>query len=126
MLIVYRLSSEEGRSYTFGSRGTGYGRGEGNVTLLIKPLDAAIRDSENIRAVIRNTGVSQDGKTNGITYHSCEAQARLTESTFRASRLDPAETDYIKAHGTNTAAGDPVEAEAISKVFTNVDQSRSH
>ena len=117
--MTFRLFGEQGRSYTFDSRGNGYGRGEGIVSLLIKPLDAAIRDSDNIRAVIRNTGVNQDGKTNGITFPSCEAQATLMDLTYRAAGLEPAETDYVEAHGTGTAAGDPVEAEAISRVFTN-------
>ncbi|KAL8713811.1 MAG: hypothetical protein Q9225_006708, partial [Loekoesia sp. 1 TL-2023] len=99
-------------------RGTGYGRGEGVVSLLLKPLDAAIRDGDNIRAIIRNTGINQDGKTNGITFPSCEAQANLMESVYQTAGLDPAETDYIEAHGTGTAAGDPIEAEAISRVFT--------
>ena len=117
--MTLRLFGEQGRSYTFDSRGNGYGRGEGIVSLLIKPLDAAIRDSDNIRAVIRNTGVNQDGKTNGITFPSCKAQATLMDETYRAAGLEPAETDYVEAHGTGTAAGDPVEAEAISRVFTN-------
>ncbi|KAL8828179.1 MAG: hypothetical protein Q9191_002743, partial [Dirinaria sp. TL-2023a] len=118
-MSMLRLFGEQGRSYTFDSRGTGYGRGEGIVSFLIKPLDAAIQNSDNIRAVIRNTGINQDGKTHGITFPSCEAQASLMECTYRAVGLDPAATDYVEAHGTGTAAGDPVEAEAISRIFTN-------
>ena len=41
------------------------------------------------------------------------------DSTYRAAGLNPAETDYLEAHGTGTAAGDPVEAEAISRVFSS-------
>ncbi|KAL8697020.1 MAG: hypothetical protein Q9224_002506, partial [Gallowayella concinna] len=118
-MSMLKLFGEEGRSYTFDSRATGYGRGEGIVSLLIKPLDAAVRDSDNIRAIIRNTGVNQDGKTNGITYPSCEAQIKLMHSVYSAAGLDPTATDYVEAHGTGTAAGDPVEAEAISRVFTD-------
>ena len=112
-----RLFGEAGRCYTYDSRGTGYGRGEGIVTLLLKPLDAAVRDRDNIRAVIRNTGVNQDGNTSGITFPSCNAQAELIRSVYTAAGLDPAATDYVEAHGTGTAAGDPVEAEALSRVF---------
>ncbi|KAL8831917.1 MAG: hypothetical protein Q9191_000596 [Dirinaria sp. TL-2023a] len=117
--ISYALFGSEGKSFTFDSRAAGYGRGEGVVGVLLKPLDAAIHDSDNIRAVIRNTGVNQDGRTNGITYPSCEAQAKLMDETYQAAGLKPIETSYVEAHGTGTAAGDPVEAEAISKVFGN-------
>ena len=84
---------------------------------MLKPLDQAIRDGDNIRALIRNTGANQDGKTNGITFPSKEAQARLIKSVYHSAGLDPTETDYVEAHGTGTAAGDPVEAEAIASVF---------
>ena len=117
-LIGGRLFGEEGLSYTFDSRGSGYGRGEGIVCLVLKPLDLAISDGDNIRAIIRNTGTNQDGKTNGITFPSMEAQARLMRSVYQGAGLDPIETGYVEAHGTGTAAGDPVEAEAIASVFS--------
>lgn len=84
---------------------------------MLKPLDHAIRDGDNIRAIIRNTGANQDGRTNGITFPSREAQASLMRSTYQSAGLDPIETGYVEAHGTGTAAGDPVEAEAIASVF---------
>ena len=123
MLTTLRLFGEDGRSYTYDSRGTGYGRGEGVVSVLLKPLDAAIRDGNNIRAVIRNTGVNQDGKTNGITFPSCEAQTELMKSVYKSAGLRPDETAYVEAHGTGTAVGDPIEAEAIFKTFVQ-DQDR--
>lgn len=113
-----RLFGEEGLCYTYDSRGSGYGRGEGVVSLVLKPLDHAIRDGDNIRALIRNTGANQDGRTNGITFPSSEAQANLMRSVYHSAGLDPSETGYVEAHGTGTAAGDPVEAEAIASVFT--------
>ena len=84
----------------------------------MKPLDKALRDGDNIRAIIRNTGVNQDGKTAGITFPSCDAQAGLIKSVYEAAGLDPTDTDYVEAHGTGTAAGDPIEAEAIARSMT--------
>ena len=112
------MFAEEGRSFTYDSRGTGYGRGEGVASLILKPLEGAIRDGDHIRAVVRNTGMNQDGRTAGITYPSCEAQIRLMKSVYGQVGLDPSDTAYVEAHGTGTAAGDPVEAEAIAMVFT--------
>ncbi|MCJ1285020.1 hypothetical protein MMC26_004357 [Xylographa opegraphella] len=114
------LFSADGRSYTYDNRGTGYGRGEGVATIVIKPLDAAIKAGDNIRAVIRNSGANQDGKTTGVTFPSQEAQIDLMNSVYRTAGLDCAETAYVEAHGTGTAVGDPIEAEAIATVFGSV------
>ena len=85
---------------------------------MLKPLDHAIRDGDNIRAIIRNTGANQDGKTNEITFPSKEAQATLMKKAYQSAGLDPIATGYVEAYGTGIVAGDPVEAEAIASVFT--------
>nr|ALQ32778.1 putative polyketide synthase [Fusarium babinda] len=111
------LLSEEGRSFSFDSRGTGYGRGEGVATIIIKPLEDALRDNDPIRAVIRETALNQDGKTPTITSPNEEAQAALMRSCYERAGLDPSETAYVEAHGTGTRTGDPIEARAIHEVL---------
>ncbi|KAL2807721.1 hypothetical protein BJX63DRAFT_61499 [Aspergillus granulosus] len=111
------LLGPDGRSYTFDHRGKGYGRGEGVATLLLKPLDAAIRDGDPIRAVIRETALNQDGKTATITSPSQEAQEDLIRTTYRNAGLNPLQTAYVEAHGTGTRTGDPIEAGAIGAVL---------
>ncbi|KAJ4011786.1 hypothetical protein NW752_004187 [Fusarium irregulare] len=111
------LLSKEGRSFSFDSRGTGYGRGEGVATLVIKSLEDALRDNDPIRAVIRETALNQDGKTPTITSPSEEAQAMLMRACYDRAGLDPTETAYIEAHGTGTRTGDPIEARAIHSVL---------
>ena len=56
----------DGKCYAFDSRGKGYARSEGVATIVLKRLVDAIEASDPIRAVIRNTGINQDGKTNGV------------------------------------------------------------
>jgi acyl transferase domain-containing protein len=73
----FRLFSDEGRSFSFDSRGTGYGRGEGCGMVVLKPLDQALKDNDTIRAVIAGTGINQDGKTPGITMPSGLAQGKI-------------------------------------------------
>ena len=67
---------------------------------MLKPLADAERDGDVVRAVIRNTGANQDGKTSGITFPSCDAQTRLMKSVYESAGIDPLETDYVEAHGT--------------------------
>jgi len=68
--------------------------------------------------VIRNSGTNQDGRTNGITLPSGQAQVDLINSLYRFSELDPLDTTMVEAHGTGTAAGDPIEAASLSKIFS--------
>ena len=112
-----RLLSSEGRSFAFDDRADGYGPGEGTAVLILKPLQHAIRDGDPVRAVVRNTGINQDGRTQGMTMPSEEAQTNLARATYERVGLHPAETTYIEAHGTGTAVGDPIEARVIQSVF---------
>ena len=113
-----RLLSPDGRCYAFDDRATsGFGRGEGSGCIVLKPLEAALKDGDPIRSIICNSGVNQDGKTAGITMPNGEAQASLIQSVYHVAGLDPLQTDYVEAHGTGTATGDPIEAAALGKVF---------
>ncbi|KAI4281992.1 MAG: hypothetical protein L6R38_003284 [Xanthoria sp. 2 TBL-2021] len=102
--------SPDGTSKSFDEKGNGYGRGEGASFVIVKPLDAALRDNDVIRAVIRNTGVNQDGNTPGITLPSTAAQEALIRQTYAGAGLPLNETSFFEAHGTGTPAGDPLEA----------------
>jgi acyl transferase domain-containing protein len=83
------------------------------AALILKPLSDAIQDGDTIRAVIRGTAVNSNGKGPGITLPSREAQVSLIRSAYRQAGCDPAVTGYCEAHGTGTAAGDPLEAGAL-------------
>lgn len=66
---------------------------------MLKSLDQALRDGDNIRAVIRGSSVVQDGRTPGITMPSCEAQMKMIEKVYAQAKLDPRDTAYVEAHG---------------------------
>lgn len=70
-----------------------------------------------IRAVVRGSGLGQDGWTNGITLPNAEAQADLIRATYAAASLPTTDTGFIEAHGTGTSAGDPAELEAIAEAM---------
>lgn len=83
----------------------------------IKATSRCHQSGDNIRAVIRNTGINQDGRTVGISTPSAEAQARLVRPVYESAHLDPRHTSYIEAHGTGTTVGDPLEATAFKTTF---------
>ncbi|KAK4695141.1 hypothetical protein P7C71_g2555, partial [Lecanoromycetidae sp. Uapishka_2] len=106
-----------GRCRSFDAGGDGYGRGEGFAAVILKNVSDAIRSGDPIRAVIRSTGVNQDGKTKAIAVPNADAQADLIRSTYRSAGLNFHDTHYFEAHGTGTKAGDPLELEGIWKTL---------
>ncbi|KAI0198106.1 polyketide synthase [Astrocystis sublimbata] len=117
ILSMPGVLNPDGRCYAFDDRGQGYGRGEGAGMIALKRLDDAIRDGDNIRAVIRNSAANQDGRTNGITLPSQTAQERLGRKVFEELDFKPPHVQYVEAHGTGTKAGDAAELNAIHNVF---------
>ncbi|EPE26975.1 Thiolase-like protein [Glarea lozoyensis ATCC 20868] len=109
--------SPSSRCFSFDHRANGYSRGEGFGMLVLKRLSDALKDNDNIRAVIRGTGSNQDGRTPGITQPSQRAQEQLIRDTYRGAGLTPDLTRYVEAHGTGTPVGDPIEAGALGAVF---------
>ncbi|CAM1507705.1 Fc.00g045530.m01.CDS01 [Cosmosporella sp. VM-42] len=114
---IWRLLSQAGKSFSFDDKASGFGRGEGIGCIVLKNLDDAIADGDRIRAVIRNTGMNQDGRTQGISMPNGAAQAELIRSVYDSAGLDVNDTGYVEAHGTGTKVGDPIEAAALHSVF---------
>lgn len=111
------MLSPDGRCKTFDESGNGYVRSEGCAVFFLKPLKDAERDGDPIHAVILNTGVNSDGRTNGITVPSSEAQASLLRRVYGEIGLSPSELTYLEAHGTGTSVGDPLETRALSEAL---------
>ena len=109
--------SPDGRCKTFDARANGYVRAEGAGMVLLKPLAAAIRDNDPIYSVIRATALNQDGRTQGMTVPSQNAQEALLRTACQRAAIDPSTIDYVEAHGTGTPVGDPIEANALASVL---------
>ena len=115
------MLSATGRSRMWDADADGYARGEGFASVVLKRLSSAIQDGDHIECIIRETGVNQDGRTTGITMPSNTAQTALIKETYAKAGLDIKNLrdrpQFFHAHGTGTPAGDPQEAEAISRAF---------
>src|SRR3954454_4411511 len=110
-----RLLAADGRCKSFDASGDGYARGEGAGMIVLKPVEAALRDGDRVYAVIRATGSNQDGRTPGITVPNPEAQAALARRVCAAAGIAPAAIGFVEAHGTGTAVGDPIEMSALGR-----------
>ncbi|KAI1636396.1 putative polyketide synthase [Biscogniauxia mediterranea] len=103
--------------HTFDTSADGYGRAEGVNAVYIKRLSSALRDGDEIYAVIRGTAVNSNGRTPGITLPSADLQEAVIRKAYQGACLDFSGTDYIECHGTGTAVGDPIEIEALGRCF---------
>ena len=112
------MLSANGRCKSFDATGDGYVRSEGGAVLLLKPLKRALAEGNDIQGIILASGVNADGaRKTGITIPSSEGQAELMRSVLARSGLLSTEVDFIEAHGTGTAVGDPIETLAIGRVY---------
>ncbi|KAL1615173.1 Type I Iterative PKS [Neofusicoccum ribis] len=109
--------SPEGSCLSFDDNAHGYGRGEGAAVVILKRVGDAIRDEDNIVALLKGTAVAQDGKTNGIMAPNAKAQELVARKALAQARVDPSTVGYVEAHATSTPLGDPTEVSAISAVY---------
>ncbi len=112
------MLSADGRCKAFDSSGDGYVRSEGGAVLLLKPLAQAEADGDDIQAIILASGSNSDGgRKSGITIPRIEGQSDLLRQVMRQAGIAAADLDYIEAHGTGTAVGDPIETAAMGRVI---------
>lgn len=102
---------------TFDDNSDGIVWGEGVGAILIKSLDRAIKDGDNIYAVIKGCSVNNDGKTIGLTAPSVAMQEEVLHEAWKEAGIDPEELSYIEAHGTGTPLGDSIEVSALQHAF---------
>ncbi|HSN98368.1 MAG TPA: beta-ketoacyl synthase N-terminal-like domain-containing protein, partial [Candidatus Nanopelagicales bacterium] len=112
-----RMASSDGRCRGFGAGGDGYVPGEGVGAVLLKPLRQAEADGDRILAVIRGSAVNHGGRTSGYSVPSPRAQGDVILEAVKRAGVDPRTIGYVEAHGTGTALGDPIEIDALSRVF---------
>lgn len=117
---IYNLSSVESgtetvRTFDKNSNGTLWG--EGVVMFLLKPLNKAIEDRDNIHAIIKSSFLNNDGASNGITAPNADAQEELLAQTWKNAEINPETINYIETHGTGTVLGDPIEIKGLTGAF---------
>ncbi|MBD3316608.1 MAG: polyketide synthase of type I, partial [Chitinivibrionales bacterium] len=111
------MLSPDGKCYTFDNRANGFVPGEGVGAVMLKRLEDAERNRDNIIGVIEGWGVNQDGKSNGITAPNEESQASIERNIYKKFKIDPAAIQLVEAHGTGTKLGDPIEVAALKQSF---------
>ncbi len=107
------------RPFDSNARGTRFSPGAGVVVL--KRLSDAIRDRDQIRAVILSASINNDGAGKvGFSAPSVDGQAECIALAQATAGIDSSNIEsigFVEAHGTGTQLGDPIEVTALTQVF---------
>ena len=117
MFSMAGMLSSTGKLSTFDAAANGFVRGEGVGTVILKPLEQAVADGNNIYAVIDESAANQDGFTSTITAPNQDAQMNMLDDLMSRAGVSADMIGYVEAHGTGTPIGDPIEAGAIGRVI---------
>ncbi len=112
------IFSPDGLCRPFDSEPSGVVGGNGGGVVALKLLEDAIRDKDNIYAVIKGSAINNDGDRKvGYTAPSIDGQVEVVRSAVQAADVSPESIGFIETHGTATRLGDPIEFKALNKAF---------
>lgn len=115
------IVSQDGHCRPFDHRASGTIFSDGVGTVVLRRLEDAVADGDNVIAVIRGYGLNNDGSDKaGFTAPSVNGQAEVIQIAHALGGSDPESISYIEAHGTGTKFGDPIELAGLSKAFSAV------
>ena len=112
------MLSRDGHCRPFDAKATGTVFSDGAGVVLLKSLEAAQHDGDTVYAVIKGTGVNNDGRVKGsFTAPSAEGQAGAIRMALADANIEADTLSYLEAHGTATPLGDPIEIKGLSMAF---------
>ncbi|KAG6254329.1 Type I Iterative PKS [Claviceps purpurea] len=110
---------------TWDSTADGYCRADGIGSLVIKRLEDAEADNDNILGIILGAGTNHSAEAVSITHPHAGHQAYLSRQVLRQAGVDPLDVSYVELHGTGTQAGDYEEMQGILDVYAPLTKRRS-
>ena len=114
------ILGKDGKSQSFARGGNGMIKGEGVGVLLLKNLQQAIKDGDNIHGIIKGVAVNHNGHSHTITSPNAIRQAEVIQTALKQAKLTPADISYVETQATGSEMGDMVEFEAYKHVWQQV------
>ncbi|KAH6697033.1 conidial yellow pigment biosynthesis polyketide synthase [Plectosphaerella plurivora] len=116
--------SKTGPCATFDDGADGYCRADACASIVVKRLEDAVADKDNILAVILGTATNHSAEAVSITHPHGPTQSVLSTAILDEAGVDPFDVDYVEMHGTGTQAGDGTEMLSVTNVFAPADRRR--
>ncbi|MGL4223307.1 MAG: beta-ketoacyl synthase N-terminal-like domain-containing protein, partial [Shewanella sp.] len=114
---IFHAYPDHGISAPFDSNSKGLFAGEGAGVLVLKRLEDAERDGDNIYAVVSGIGLSNDGKGQFVLSPNSKGQVQAFERAYAAANTHPSNIEVIECHATGTPLGDKVELTSMERFF---------
>ncbi|ODM98078.1 Phenolphthiocerol synthesis polyketide synthase type I Pks15/1 [Orchesella cincta] len=121
---MINVVSPDGRCKTFDEKADGFGRAEGVATLVLKRYSDAVKSGDNILALIRGCGISQEGTSRSFGTPTKEGQEIAMEAALQDAGVCPLDVSYVEAHGTGTVIGDTTEMAAIASLYCKEEREK--
>jgi amino acid adenylation domain-containing protein len=119
------IVSADGHCRPFDAEASGTIFGSGAGLVVLKRLEDAVADRDQIYAVIRGIGVNNDGAGKvGFTAPSVDGQAAAIAMAHAAADVDARTIGYVECHGTGTPMGDPIEVAGLTAAFRLTTEDR--
>lgn len=121
------IKSSDGRCRAFDAQADGTIFGNGAGVIVLKRLEEALADRDNIHAIIRGSAINNDGSAKvGYTAPSVTGQSRVISAALAAADVHPEHIAYVETHGTGTSLGDPIEIEALSQAYRSKTRKKQY
>jgi acyl transferase domain-containing protein len=91
--------------------------GEGYGMVVLKRREDAVRDGDNVYALVKSVGISSDGRAQSVLSPRVEGEELAIRRAYEAAGVSPESVGLIEAHGTGTIVGDATEVQALARVF---------
>lgn len=112
------ILSPNGRCFVFDKNAQGTVLSNGCGIVVLKRLSDAIRENDNILAVVKGWAINNDGRDKaGFTAPSVNGQTSCIKEAVLHANILPTEIGYVEAHGTGTLLGDPIEVTSLAKGY---------
>ncbi|HSI47392.1 MAG TPA: SDR family NAD(P)-dependent oxidoreductase, partial [Ideonella sp.] len=116
-LSAMTMLSAGDKCKSFAADGDGFVDGEAVGALVLKPLQQAVADGDQIYGVIKGSAVNAGGRTQGYMVPNPAAQAQVVRSALERAGVDARHVSYLEAQGTASSLGDPIEIAGLTKAF---------
>ena len=112
------IGSADGHTRTFDAQASGTAFSNGVAVVVLKRLEDAVKDGDQIYAVIKGAALNNDG-SNRVSFGApgVEGQSEVVAMAHALAGVDPRTITCVEAHGTATPLGDPIELAALTKAF---------